>query len=152
MENYDSHYLILKLDGNLSVSVLEHSLPDNDKYFKSFGSIETHTAIFYDLLKQTEEFYAQMNTIDELTYVVDPDEITTKHNHRVIKLEDRVYMKIRVNPLEPSAVTTTFYGPTKKVERYRQVYHEKLDEWNANEDIYRNLLRIFGKVQDWKDL
>lgn len=32
------------------------------------------------------EFYAQMNTIDELTYVVDPEEITTKHNHRVIKL------------------------------------------------------------------
>ena len=59
--------------------------------------------------------------------------------------EDRVYMKIKVDPLDASSVTTTFYGPTKKVEEYRKIYHKKLDKWNVNEDIYRNLLRIFGK-------
>lgn len=147
IENYESHYLILKLDEHLNVSVLTYSLPDNDKYFKPFGTIQTYSATFFELLKQTEEFYANMNTIDELTCVVDPEEITTKHNHRVIKLEDRVYMKIKVNPLEPSSVTTKFYGPTKKVERYRQIYHEKLDEWNVNDDIYRNFLRIFGRIK-----
>lgn len=143
----DAHYLILKLDGNFSVSVLSHSLPDNEKYFKPVGTIETYSATFISLLNQMEEFYAQMNTIDELTYVVDPDPevITTKHNHRVIKLENRVYMKIKVDPLEPSAVTTIFYGPTKMVERYRNIYRDKIDEWSANDDIYRNFLRIFGK-------
>lgn len=54
-------------------------------------------------------------------------------------------MKIKVDPLDASSVTTSFYGPTKKVEEYRKIYHEKLDEWNENEDIYRNLLRVFGK-------
>lgn len=144
-QHYESHYLILKLESNLNVSVLSHSLPDNDKYFKAFGTIETLSATFFELLKNTEEFYAQMNTIDELTYVVDPEEITTKHNYRIIKMEDRVYMKIKVDPLEPSLVITTFYGPTKKVEQYREIYHKKLDDWNVNDDIYRNLLRIFGK-------
>lgn len=58
---------------------------------------------------------------------------------------DRVYMKIKVDPLNPASLTTTFYGPTKQVEQYRRIYYEKLDDWNMNEDIYRNLLRIFGR-------
>lgn len=54
-------------------------------------------------------------------------------------------MKIKVDPLDTTSVTTTFYGPTKKVEHYRKIYHKKLDHWITNDDIYRNLLRIFGK-------
>lgn len=165
VRDLDSHYLILKLDENLNVTVLSHSLPENDKYFKPIGTIETHSATFFSLYEQMDDFYSQMNTIDELTYVVDPEEITTKHNYRVIKLgkilksttigyflidssffvEDRVYMKIKVDPLELSSVTTSFYGPTQKVEKYRQLYRAKMDDWNVNDDIYRNLLRIFGK-------
>lgn len=53
-------------------------------------------------------------------------------------------MKIKVDPLEPSAVTTTFYGPSEQVEKYREIYHKQIDDWNANDDIYRNLLKIFG--------
>lgn len=53
-------------------------------------------------------------------------------------------MKIKVDPLEPSAISTTFYGPTKSVERYRQIYRDKVDDWNPSDDIYRNFLRIFG--------
>lgn len=53
-------------------------------------------------------------------------------------------MKIKVDPLEPSAISTTFYGPTKSVERYRQIHRDKVDDWNPSDDIYRNFLRIFG--------
>lgn len=86
IRDLDSHYLILKLDENLNVTVLSHSLPENDKYFKPIGTIETLSATFFSLYEQMDDFYSQMNTIDELTYVVDPEEITTKHNYRVIKL------------------------------------------------------------------
>lgn len=86
MHDYDSHYLILRLDDNLNVTVLAHSLPENDKYFKPINTIEMHSATFFSLLEQMEPFYAQINTIDELTCVVDPEIISTKHNHRVIKL------------------------------------------------------------------
>lgn len=169
-KDYHSHYMILQLDDSLNVTILAHSLPENDKYFKPVGTIGSYSDAFFNLLQQTEEFYAQMNSIDELTYVVDPEEITTKHNYRVIKLgknfclrifaihvfliqsiqnvvsiEDRVYMKIKVDPLDASSVTTTFYGPSKKIEQYRQNYHEKLDDWSVNDDIYRNFLRIFSE-------
>lgn len=63
--------------------------------------------------------------------------------------ENRVYMKIKVNPLEPSAISTTFYGPTKCVERYRQIYREKIDDWSIDDDIYRNFLRIFGRLRSF---
>lgn len=80
------HYLILKLDEKLNTTVLSHSLPESNKYLKSFGTIETHSATFFSLLDQMEDFYAQINTIDELTYVIDPPEITTKDNYRLIRL------------------------------------------------------------------
>lgn len=86
VEDYGAHHLTLKLDDKLNVSILAHSLPENEKYFKTAGTIDSYSATFFNLLDQMAEFYAQMNIIDELTYVVDPEEITTKHNHRVIKL------------------------------------------------------------------
>lgn len=86
VHDYDSHYLILRLDENLTVSVLEHSLPESEKYFKPVGRIEMFSATFFHLLDQMERFYAQISIIDELTCVVDPEVITTKHNHRVIRL------------------------------------------------------------------
>lgn len=92
VNDYDSHHLILQLDENLSVTVLAHSLPESEKFFKPINTIEMHSATFFNLLEQMENFYAQMNTIDELTYVVDPEVVTTKHNHRVIKLgECRIF-------------------------------------------------------------
>lgn len=55
-------------------------------------------------------------------------------------------MKIKVDPLEPAAISTTFYGPTKSVERYRQIYSKKINDWSPSDDIYRNFLRIFGTI------
>lgn len=54
-------------------------------------------------------------------------------------------MKIVVDPLIPSSITTTFYGPTTSVEFYRDKYREGISEWNPEVDIYRNFSRIFGK-------
>lgn len=59
--------------------------------------------------------------------------------------DDRVYMKIIVDPLLPSSVSTTFYGPTSSVEIYRDKYRDGISDWNSDEDIYRNFLKIFGK-------
>lgn len=56
-------------------------------------------------------------------------------------------MKIKVDPLEPTSITASFYGPSKQVERYREIYSKRIDDWNANDDIYRNLLKIFGKIK-----
>lgn len=54
-------------------------------------------------------------------------------------------MKIKVNPLDPTFLVTTFYGPTRLVEKYRTIYSEKVNDWNADDDIHGNFLKIFGK-------
>lgn len=79
VNDYDSHYLISRLDENLNVSVLEHSLPENERYFKQVGTIAKQSETFFWLLDQMENFYKQqINTIDELTYVVDPQSSSHK--------------------------------------------------------------------------
>lgn len=62
-----------------------------------------------------------------------------------VPLAEKVFMKMTIDPLLPSTVATTFYGPTSMVEHYRNLYRESLDEWNQNDEIHRNLLKIFGK-------
>lgn len=87
IDNSDEHYLILEVNDDLSVNVLEHSLPDaENKLFPVCGNIESYTTIFFNYLEQMEDFYRQMNTIDQLCFIVDPVEITTKCNYRVLKI------------------------------------------------------------------
>lgn len=52
-----------------------------------------------------------------------------------------------VDPLVPSSITTNFYGPTKSIEQFRNLYRDGINEWNIKDDIYRNLLRIFGMFE-----
>lgn len=60
--------------------------------------------------------------------------------------DDRVYMKIIVDPLLPSSISATFFGPTTSVDSYRDKYRDGINNWNPDEDIYRNFLRIFGEA------
>lgn len=58
-------------------------------------------------------------------------------------------MKIKVDPKEPSSVITTFYGPTKLADKYRALYSEKMDNWNTDDDILANFLKIFGRMSSF---
>lgn len=147
-------------------TVSSHSLPNMEKLFKPFGTVESYATVFFSYLEQMELFYNYMSTIDELCYVVDPMIIDTKCNHRLIKIgridskqmiwalffiyffseaDDRVYIKVTVDPLVPTSITAVFFGPTKATEYYRNLYRERIYDWNTNDDIHRNLLRIFGE-------
>lgn len=83
----NDHFLILTIKEDLTVSVVDHSLPDiNGKLFNFCGNLESYAAKFFEYLDQMEEFYCHMNAMDELCFVVDPVEVSTKCNMRVIKL------------------------------------------------------------------
>lgn len=58
--------------------------------------------------------------------------------------DDKVYLKVTVDPLLPSSIDVAFFGPTTPVEQYREKYMLGINNWNPDEDIYRNLLKIFG--------
>lgn len=86
VNNVDSHFIVLKLDEDLIATVSSHSLPNIEKLFKPFGTVESYATMFFSYLEQMELFYGHMSTIDELCYVVDPVKIDTKCNYRLIKI------------------------------------------------------------------
>lgn len=81
------HFLILNIKHDYKVTVDSHSLPDvSGKLFNFAGNIESYAAKFFEYSNQMEEFYRHMNAIDELCFVVDPVDVNTKCNSRIIKL------------------------------------------------------------------
>lgn len=79
------HYLILSITSSLDVVKKEDSLPDK-LIWSSTGTITNYLNEFTRLLEQVEEFYSNINTIDELCFVVDPIQPSTKINYRIFKI------------------------------------------------------------------
>lgn len=91
--NNENHFLILRKDEkSINFKVLEHSLPEiRSEMFKSYGSPESHLFEFKKYLEQFEEFYCNINTIDELCFVVDPVVYSTKSYTRTFKYSKFCY-------------------------------------------------------------
>lgn len=72
----------------MNVVVSDHSLPQcKIQWFHSSpGKIESYLNEFTRFLEQLEEFYSNINTIDELCFVVDPVQPSTKLNWRIFKI------------------------------------------------------------------
>lgn len=76
----------LSITKGLDVVVSQHSLPDQHKWFQSTGTLTNYLNEFTKSLEQLEEFYSNINTIDELCFVVDPFQPSTKINFRIFKI------------------------------------------------------------------
>lgn len=88
---YDqTHYLHLTITDNLDISIAQHSLPDQCQWYQSTGTITNYLNDFARTVEELEEFYSNINTIDELCFVVDPVQPTTKHNSRIFKIGSSV--------------------------------------------------------------
>lgn len=82
----------MDIKNDLNVTIVDHSLPDaTGKLFSFSGNIESYVTKFFEYLGQMEEFYCQLNAIDELCFVVDPIEVNTKSNSRIIKLGIKIF-------------------------------------------------------------
>ncbi|XP_058811608.1 E3 ubiquitin-protein ligase FANCL isoform X2 [Topomyia yanbarensis] len=124
--------------------VTEHTLPDlgpSIELFKWNASIEMHTTSFVQLLDQLDEFYANLHKIDELCHVVDPLEIDNRTTWRIVKFSQKIFLKLTLHPLQPSSIVVTFIGPSKEIEYLRELYDEKIENWDPESDVYTNLLR-----------
>ena len=73
--------------------VNEHSLPELTKtmFEHRQNNLIDIITLFIEYLNQLDEFYINMNTIDELCYVVEPSIITTKSTYRIFKLSNFCY-------------------------------------------------------------
>lgn len=85
----NDHYLELRVDDNMEVTVASHSLPDvidGSPILKTSGTIEGHFEAFLSLLRKLQLFYDNMNTIDAICFVVGPAKVTTKSVTRTLKI------------------------------------------------------------------
>lgn len=90
ISGYEKHYLKIGISDKNRLFVLESSLPvDDRKFFDNINftsnTLTSFVSIFTTTLKELDDFYANMNTIDTLCYVVEPEHPTTKSNIRIIK-------------------------------------------------------------------
>uniref|UniRef100_A0A8D8I2P1 E3 ubiquitin-protein ligase FANCL n=1 Tax=Culex pipiens TaxID=7175 RepID=A0A8D8I2P1_CULPI len=142
----DQHFLELARAFETTFSVISHSLPDLGSSVELFmypAAPEAHTTQFVRVLEQLEEFYSNLNTLDQLCYVVDPTEVDTRLTWRIIKFSQKVFLKITLHPLQPSSIEVAFIGPTDEIELLREQYNGKLEDWDPDSDVYTNMLRIF---------
>ncbi|XP_049544999.1 E3 ubiquitin-protein ligase FANCL [Anopheles darlingi] len=142
------HMLVLNRTSGQQFKITRHTLPEPavTESFQRQTTLERHWQIFCDTLDQLEEFYGNLSTIDELCYVVHPTHIDTKTSWRVFKYDRKVFLKVALHPLQPTAVDISFIGPTRMVSGLREQYSEKQDEWDTECNVYTNLLRIFDKM------
>uniref|UniRef100_A0A6E8VLJ8 RING-type domain-containing protein n=1 Tax=Anopheles coluzzii TaxID=1518534 RepID=A0A6E8VLJ8_ANOCL len=149
--NFDgrrNHSLTLNRTGAELFKVAQHTLPELavSELFKRQTTLQRHVQVFLDLLDQLEEFYNNLNTIDDLCYVVLPATIDTKTVYRIFKYDRKVFLKVSLHPLQPAAIDVGFFGPTKQVSKLREIYDERQDDWDADCNVYTNLLRIFNVI------
>lgn len=53
-------------------------------------------------------------------------------------------MHIVVDPLAAASIVCTIIGPSYGTGRFRELYDQRVRDWDPNIDIHQNLLRIFG--------
>nr|XP_019545618.2 uncharacterized protein LOC109416103 [Aedes albopictus] len=142
----DANFLEMERISDGDFQVTSHSLPDlgsSIELFKWHASPEAHAAAFVQILDQLDEFYSNLHTLDELCHVVEPVDIDTRTTWRIIKFNQKVFLKITLHPLQPASVVVAFLGPTAEIEYLRELYNTKLEDWDPESDVYTNLLRIF---------
>ncbi|XP_021693824.1 E3 ubiquitin-protein ligase FANCL [Aedes aegypti] len=145
-KSIDAHYLEMVRISDIDFQVTSHSLPDlgsSVELFKWHASPAAHAVSFVQILDQLEEFYSNLHTLDELCHVVEPVNVDTRSTWRIIKFNQKVFLKITLHPLQPASVVVAFLGPTIEIEYLRELYNAKLDDWDPESDVYTNLLRIF---------
>lgn len=150
----DTHFIKFEipLNNDDGMMVTDSSLPVDVTYWhqpmmmssKSSGlPLRRMIDSFRTTLSSLNEFYNCLETIDTLCYVVDPEVITTRSTWRTFKFNERVHLKVTVEPFDPSAIEVKFIGPTVDIQVLHDLYDDRVSNWDVEQDAFRNLLRIF---------
>ncbi len=143
-------YFVAQIDSKSNgFTIIESSLPDLDAKVESIiqkdCSLEVLFETFGLVTELLEEFYKNMDTIDQLCYVIEPQIIDLKTNWRIIRFSERVLLKVEVTDLfnVSSGLNVKFYGKDQEVHELMEIYETNVVNWDDSIDIYKNLLRIF---------
>lgn len=166
LHSHPGHYLELRyLTEKNCFQVEKHSLPDQCKRAFNGRTVEELLNSFIIELNNLEEFYGNLSDIDEVCFVIAPVPVTTKDRYRIFKFsewriflkailgdksdflpDEKVFLKVTLDPFVPSNVQLNFIGPLEEVESLRRIYCEKIDDLDVDESVHKNLLRIFDML------
>ncbi|XP_026479590.1 E3 ubiquitin-protein ligase FANCL-like [Ctenocephalides felis] len=144
---HDNHYLLIERGGQAYV-LKQHSLPDfvkNEvcKEIKTDGSLCVLFKIFIHNLKVLERFYADLDEIDLVCYIIDPSQPSTRDTHRQILLDDNVSLYVQLSPWSYGGIPKlTFIGPNEQVDKFTNTITRNLKNWKNEVNLFRNLLTI----------
>lgn len=57
--------------------------------------------------------------------------------------DEKVFLKITLDPYVPSNVQLNFIGPLEEVDTLRRTYCQKIDYWDVDVGAHKNLLHMF---------
>lgn len=57
--------------------------------------------------------------------------------------DEKVFLKVTLDPYVPSNVQLNFIGPLEEVDSLRRTYCQKMDDWDVDVGAYKNLLHMF---------
>jgi E3 ubiquitin-protein ligase FANCL len=142
----ERHFLTLQQTDRLTFKVHEHSLPDIGVTFPTSGTIDQYLFAFEQSLELMDDFYSNLDAIDLQCLVVDPAPITSKHTYRIFQLSKKIFLRVDLNPLNASAVIVKIIGPSDDIEPLRRQYITRSEDWDIDQNVHNNLLRIFDIV------
>lgn len=58
-------------------------------------------------------------------------------------IDERVHIKLTVDPFNTSSISVNIIGPINDIAELRERYTERVQDWDTDLDIYKNLLKIF---------
>lgn len=111
MITQNNHYLLVERKEK-NFLVKQHSLPDiqrNDicKEFKEEVSLQALFRIFKHNLQLLERFYADLEEIDLVCYIIDPIKPSTKNTHRQISLGKYIFIRYLLSIIKYTLSNTT---------------------------------------------
>nr|CAI5824344.1 unnamed protein product [Callosobruchus analis] len=146
-EQNKEHSLVIKVnyDGKEIFEISEYDLPVEKDKLKASSSLRVVYDHFAGIVSELQPYFQLMEEFDRNCYILDPADHKNRHNYRRIWLDGNLSMIITVNPFRMSHLPEIkFLGPDRLTEPYYSNINHNILEWDANEDIFMEILKLIG--------
>lgn len=97
------------------------------------------------MLEHYQEFWNQMDDLDQNVWVMEPKHPNRADCHRRIVVQQHCSLHLLVSPTAPRALCQcTFIGPDRIVEPLREKWHSSSSQWNTSLSVRSNLEALLG--------
>ncbi|VEN48379.1 unnamed protein product [Callosobruchus maculatus] len=146
-EQNKEHCLVIKVnyDGREIFEISDYDLPVEKEELKVSSSLRVVYDHFAGIVNELQPYFRLMDEFDRNCYILDPVDHKNRHNYRRVWLDDNLSMIITINPFRMCQLPEIkFLGPDRLTESYYSNINRNILEWNANEDVFMEILKLIG--------